>query len=157
MHISDSLSAEIVEKSSGGQVRLRFNQTGQALAKAIAACGAPPLPPYIARKRGVDDSDIDDYQTIYARDGASVAAPTAGLHFTHNLIDALKDKGVKFAAVNLTVGAGTFLPVSADNTDDHIMHSEKFVITAENANIINRSESRRWACYCCWDNGPTCP
>jgi len=101
----------------GGDVTL-------ALDAAIEAVGHPPLPPYIARKGAVDARDVEDYQTIYAQDTGSVAAPTAGLHFTDNLIAALKAKGVQFEHVTLHVGAGTFLPVKTDDTDGHDMHSE---------------------------------
>jgi S-adenosylmethionine:tRNA ribosyltransferase-isomerase len=115
------LEAEITAKTDG-IVTLRFNLAGVALMAALNAVGHMPLPPYL--RRGDDAQDRADYQTVYAaRDGA-VAAPTAGLHFTPGLLQALKDAGIKCVAVTLHVGAGTFLPVAADDTDDHVMHAE---------------------------------
>jgi len=103
------------------------------------------LPPYIARQRTPDARDKEDYQTIYAQDKGSVAAPTAGLHFTPDLLNALRDKGVEIVALTLHVGAGTFLPVKSGTTDEHIMHSEWFTISEGAAARINKAkdESRR--------------
>jgi len=101
----------------------------------------PPLPPYIARQRTPDERDKDDYQTVYAQDKGSVAAPTAGLHFTPELMDALRAKGIEIVALTLHVGAGTFLPVKTDSTDDHVMHSEWFTISEDAADAINRAKS----------------
>ena len=145
VHVSKGLNATVTEKHSGGQVTLAFDAGGETLIKLIAEAGAPPLPPYIARKRAVDDQDVDDYQTIYAAEGESVAAPTAGLHFTPELMKQLEGAGVQFARVTLTVGAGTFLPVTSEDTDDHVMHSEHFEISQDAADIINRAkrEGRR--------------
>jgi S-adenosylmethionine:tRNA ribosyltransferase-isomerase len=139
------LEAEITGKSEGGDTRLRFNRTGAALDEAIAATGAPPLPPYIARKRGVDEQDNEDYQTMFAREDGSVAAPTAGLHFTERLLEDLKTRGVEFVHVTLHVGAGTFLPVKAEDTEDHRMHAEWCTVSAEAARAINaaKTEGRR--------------
>lgn len=137
LNFSEGLSAGVTDIQPGGQVALAFNQSGDALTRAIAETGAPPLPPYIARRRTPDENDVSDYQTIFAKDGQSVAAPTAGLHFTPRVFEALRVRGVKLAYVTLTVGAGTFLPVTADDTDDHIMHSEWFEISDETAQIIN--------------------
>lgn len=141
----DGFTADVSEKAIGGQVVLTFNHSGAALEAAIEETGRPPLPPYIARKRGVDARDVDDYQTIYAQQTGSVAAPTAGLHFTPSLWEALKAKGVQIERVTLHVGAGTFLPVKTDNTDAHDMHSEWYTISQSTAARINAAklEGRR--------------
>jgi len=140
-----NLSAHVLSKDDGGQVKLQFTQSGADLDAAIEAVGHPPLPPYIARKRDVDMRDVEDYQTIYAQDTGSVAAPTAGLHFTPELMAALKSKGIEFEQVTLHVGAGTFLPVKTDDTDSHEMHSEWYNIGPETASRINKAkrEGRR--------------
>jgi S-adenosylmethionine:tRNA ribosyltransferase-isomerase len=96
-----------------------------------------PLPPYIASRRAADDEDRADYQTLFAHDEGSVAAPTAGLHFTDELVAGLKARGIGLHTVTLHVGAGTFLPVKADDTADHIMHAEYGVVTAETADALN--------------------
>ncbi len=145
LYFSDDLSAQALSNPHEGQVRLQFSQSGQALNDAIAATGAAPLPPYIARKRAADAADKSDYQTVYADEAGSVAAPTAGLHFTPELITALEAKGIGFEKLTLHVGAGTFLPVKTENTDDHIMHSEWRVISDDLAARINtaKAEGRR--------------
>jgi len=142
---STHLSAQVVTKGEGGQVELEFSETGEALDVAIESVGHPPLPPYIARKRDVDERDVEDYQTVYAQETGSVAAPTAGLHFTSELLAALKAKGVQFEHVTLHVGAGTFLPVKSEDTDNHDMHSEWYTIAPDTATRINdaKSEGRR--------------
>ena len=145
IHLSDVLSADVFDKKDGGDVGLRFSRGGEALEAEIEALGHPPLPPYIARQRTPDARDKEDYQTIYAQDKGSVAAPTAGLHFTPDLLNALRDKGVEIVALTLHVGAGTFLPVKSGTTDEHIMHSEWFTISEGAAARINKAkdESRR--------------
>jgi S-adenosylmethionine:tRNA ribosyltransferase-isomerase len=119
-----TLDAEIEAKGEGGEILLRFVLSGAYLDEAIARVGAPPLPPYIAAKRPADDKDVADYQTVYAREDGSVAAPTAGLHFTEGLLARLADRGVSSHRVTLHVGAGTFLPVKAEDTAEHRMHAE---------------------------------
>ena len=116
--------ARIVEKGENGEMLLEFEVSGAELDGAIAIVGHMPLPPYIALKRGEDAQDEKDYQTIYAREEGAVAAPTAGLHFTENLMKEIKSRGVEEHFVTLHVGAGTFLPVKVDDTDHHKMHSE---------------------------------
>lgn len=108
----------------------------------LSKIGYAPLPPYIKRPNGGDDvqTDIKRYQTVYAQTTGAVAAPTAGLHFTNELIDKLKEKGVRFAYVTLHVGAGTFKPITVDDLNDHDIHSEWFSIDAENAAIINETQ-----------------
>jgi S-adenosylmethionine:tRNA ribosyltransferase-isomerase len=133
------LAAEILARD-GGTVTLRFDRAGPALLDAIKATGHVPLPPYI--RRGDDAQDRTDYQTIYAaRDGA-VAAPTAGLHFTPALFAALAAAGIDRTMITLHVGAGTFLPVTAEDTDQHVMHAEWGEITADAAATIARVRAR---------------
>jgi S-adenosylmethionine:tRNA ribosyltransferase-isomerase len=130
------LSTTVAEKGEGGEVELAFDRGGAELMAALAAVGRMPLPPYIKRPAGADERDRADYQTIFAaRDGA-VAAPTAGLHFTPALLAALEARGVARVAVTLHVGAGTFLPVKAEDTKDHVMHAELGVIDAAAAAAV---------------------
>lgn len=137
-----SFDAEIAEKGEGGEVLLRFSLSGPALDEAVARFGHMPLPPYIASKRGEDAADLADYQTIYARHDGAVAAPTAGLHFTDALVERLQQAGVERRFVTLHVGAGTFLPVKADDTRDHRMHAEWGVIDAATAEALNAARAR---------------
>jgi S-adenosylmethionine:tRNA ribosyltransferase-isomerase len=132
-----SLTATVTAKADDGLVTLRFDLAGPALDDAIRAVGVMPLPPYIAAKRPEDDRDLSDYQTMFAQLDGSVAAPTAGLHFTPALMEALKARGVSTHALTLHVGAGTFLPVKADDTADHRMHSEWGVVSADTAAALN--------------------
>ncbi len=136
------LDAVVEEKREGGEVLLRFSLSGPYLDDAIRTVGHMPLPPYIAAKRGEDDADVRDYQTIYAREDGAVAAPTAGLHFTDSLMSALEARGIERHFVTLHVGAGTFLPVKADDTDDHKMHSEIGTIDAATAEKLNAVKAR---------------
>lgn len=140
LYFDESLTAETVEKRDGGDLTLQFNAQGEDLQTAFERCGAPPLPPYIARKREPDAKDVSDYQTIYAKESGSVAAPTAGLHFTPELLAALDSAGIQRETLTLHVGAGTFLPVKSENTQDHSMHSEWFMLSDETATRINRAK-----------------
>jgi len=139
------LEAAVAEKNDGGDVLLVFDLSGPALDEALHAVGHIPLPPYIASKRGEDQRDRADYQTIYAREEGAVAAPTAGLHFTPELFAALDARGIGRHFVTLHVGAGTFLPVKADDTADHRMHAERGSVSAETAAALNaiRAGGRR--------------
>ncbi|XBQ15151.1 MAG: tRNA preQ1(34) S-adenosylmethionine ribosyltransferase-isomerase QueA [Oceanicaulis sp.] len=143
LYFDGGLSAEVGEKREGGEIVLRFDRSGVELDAAIVAAGAPPLPPYIASKRAFDAADREDYQTIYAdpEKSGSVAAPTAGLHFTERLFDALEARGVKKTHVTLHVGAGTFLPVKTENVADHQMHAEWYEVSAEAAALINATRA----------------
>jgi S-adenosylmethionine:tRNA ribosyltransferase-isomerase len=133
---ADGFAADVSEKGEAGEVTLVFDRAGPDLMRALEAHGTMPLPPYIKRAADEGAKDSEDYQTVFAaRDGA-VAAPTAGLHFTPALLEAVEAMGVKRALVTLHVGAGTFLPVKADDTDDHVMHSEWGEIPAETARAI---------------------
>lgn len=139
------LSAEIIEKHEGGEILLRFHADEASFFDLLHRYGEPPLPPYIKRAPGEAKADEARYQTVYAaRDGA-VAAPTAGLHFTPELLARLDAMGVERAIVTLHVGAGTFLPVKVDNIKDHKMHAEWGEITPAVAAQINkaRAEGRR--------------
>src|SRR5690606_9338312 len=126
-----TLDATVAEVEEGGQVTLRFDLAGAFLDESIKAFGAMPLPPYIGARRGVEERDKSDYQTVYARVEGAVAAPTAGLHFTEELLDQLAERGVLIERVTLHVGAGTFLPVKAEDTADHRMHAEWGEIAAD--------------------------
>jgi S-adenosylmethionine:tRNA ribosyltransferase-isomerase len=119
-----SLLATVAGKGETGEVTLAFDLGGAVLDEAIKSHGAMPLPPYIGAKRGTEERDKSDYQTVYAAVDGAVAAPTAGLHFTESLLQKLSEKGVALERVTLHVGAGTFLPMKADDTDDHVMHAE---------------------------------
>ncbi|CDZ36934.1 S-adenosylmethionine:tRNA ribosyltransferase-isomerase QueA [Neorhizobium galegae bv. officinalis] len=132
-----SLAATVEDKGEGGEVTLCFDLSGPALDEAIMAVGHIPLPPYIAAKRPEDAQDQKDYQTIYAREEGAVAAPTAGLHFTPELFAALDAVGIERHFVTLHVGAGTFLPVKADDTAEHKMHQEIGHVSAETAARLN--------------------
>jgi S-adenosylmethionine:tRNA ribosyltransferase-isomerase len=136
-----ALDARLTEKGEGGEVTLSFDLTGSDLDAAIAERGAMPLPPYIAAKRGEDERDRTDYQTVYADRDGSVAAPTAGLHFTPELFARLAARGVETAFVTLHVGAGTFLPVKAERLDEHRMHAEYGEVSAETATAVNRARA----------------
>jgi S-adenosylmethionine:tRNA ribosyltransferase-isomerase len=132
-----ALDATVAGKEEGGEVILTFDLSGPDLDAAIAERGAMPLPPYIAAKRAEDERDRADYQTVYAAEDGSVAAPTAGLHFTPQLLERLKAAGVETAFVTLHVGAGTFLPVKTDDLADHRMHPEWGEVDAKTAERLN--------------------
>ncbi|MUZ66180.1 tRNA preQ1(34) S-adenosylmethionine ribosyltransferase-isomerase QueA [Agrobacterium vitis] len=138
----DGLSANVAEKGEAGEIDLEFAASGPDLDRAIANVGHIPLPPYIAAKRPEDGQDRTDYQTIYAREEGAVAAPTAGLHFTPALFEALDKAGIERHFVTLHVGAGTFLPVKADDTDYHKMHQEIGHVSAETAEALNAVKAR---------------
>lgn len=138
---ADSLDAVITAKGEGGEVGLQFSLKGEDLDTAIARAGEMPLPPYIASKRDVDARDAEDYQTTFAKEKGSVAAPTAGLHFTPPLLDRLKDAGISLEEVTLHVGAGTFLPVKSDTTEEHRMHAEWGQVPGDVAERLNRRRS----------------
>lgn len=131
-----------VLRRTGGEVHFKFSASGPALDIAIAEAGVMPLPPYIASKRATDDADLEDYQTLFADEPGAVAAPTAGLHFTPRLMSALSDRGIETAKVTLHVGAGTFLPVSVDDTEAHKMHSEVGLVTKQTADQLNQVRAR---------------
>ena len=137
-----ALEATVEEKGEGGETILAFDLCGPALDEAIESLGAMPLPPYIAGRRAADARDEADYQTMFARDAGAVAAPTAGLHFTPGLLAAAEQAGVAIHLVTLHVGAGTFLPVKTERTEDHKMHAEEAIIDAETAAALNAVHAR---------------
>ena len=136
VEFAGELAAEIVSRN-GGEVRLRFRQSGADFARALAKHGRMPLPPYIRRADGSSDADAADYQTMFAERDGAVAAPTAGLHFTPALIAAIEARGAKLRRVTLHVGAGTFLPVTEEDTKNHRMHAEWGEIGAKTAAAVN--------------------
>jgi S-adenosylmethionine:tRNA ribosyltransferase-isomerase len=136
------LDAEVEEKGAEGEVTLSFTFHGPTLDQAIADLGSPPLPPYIAGKRPPDERDLDDYQTMFAKEEGAVAAPTAGLHFTPALEAALHACGVNLHRLTLHVGAGTFLPVKSDDTEGHKMHSEWGSLTPATADALNEVRAK---------------
>ncbi|MCW8915339.1 MAG: tRNA preQ1(34) S-adenosylmethionine ribosyltransferase-isomerase QueA [Magnetovibrio sp.] len=138
---SDELECRVVQKKDGGEVELTFNKSGDELMAALNTVGYMPLPPYIKRPKGGDEHDLDDYQTLFAREPGAVAAPTAGLHFTERMMDKLKEKDILTAHVTLHVGAGTFLPVKVDDTDDHKMHSEWGEVSSATATAVNQARA----------------
>ncbi|MHC4120701.1 MAG: tRNA preQ1(34) S-adenosylmethionine ribosyltransferase-isomerase QueA [Planctomycetota bacterium] len=139
---ADFCTAELVERTDSGKCRLKPTIDADA-SSILAKIGFPPLPPYIKRDtdQAIAAEDELRYQTVYAEKAGAVAAPTAGLHFTAELIEQLKQSGIRFAFITLHVGAGTFKPVTADDLEDHQIHTETFSIDAENAEIINAAKS----------------
>src|SRR3954468_18895083 len=129
------LDATVEAKGEGGEVTLAFAFHGPVLDQAIAERGEMPLPPYIASRRAPDQRDRTDYQTLFAREEGSVAAPTAGLHFTEALLAALTARGITIHKTTLHVGAGTFLPVKTADTDGHRMHAEHGSLSGETADV----------------------
>lgn len=134
---ADDFCAQVIEKSEGGTRLVRFEYDGIFMER-LEEIGSMPLPPYIERR--AESEDKDRYQTVYAHEEGSVAAPTAGLHFTEELLDRIRAKGVKTAYVTLHVGIGTFRPVKAEKVEDHEMHFEEYEISEESASIINRTK-----------------
>jgi S-adenosylmethionine:tRNA ribosyltransferase-isomerase len=136
------LDATVTARGDQGEVTFAFAFHGAVLDQAIADRGVMPLPPYIAGRRPADDRDVSDYQTMFAREEGAVAAPTAALHFTPDLTARLKEHGVDLHAVTLHVGAGTFLPVKTDDTDDHAMHAEWGTVSVETAASLSQARQR---------------
>lgn len=137
--------AAVNHKKADGSVVLAFNHSGAALMEKLHQVGTMPLPPYIKRPKGGRQTDFADYQTVFARAEGAVAAPTAGLHFTPQLLDRLAARGIERLFVTLHVGGGTFLPVKVDDTDKHVMHAETGILSADAAQKINafKAQGRR--------------
>jgi S-adenosylmethionine:tRNA ribosyltransferase-isomerase len=135
------LDATVTAKGEGGEVVLSFDLSGPDLDMAIAERGVMPLPPYIAARRAEDARDDADYQTVYAREDGSVAAPTAGLHFTPELMAAIEKAGARLAFVTLHVGAGTFLPVKTEDVARHRMHPEYGEVSPATADVLNTTRA----------------
>jgi S-adenosylmethionine:tRNA ribosyltransferase-isomerase len=134
------ITAIVVEKLETGEVTLAFGMDDATLDATLERVGHMPLPPYI-RREAPDNRDRDDYQTIFARRPGAVAAPTAGLHFTREILAALDARGVRRHAVTLHVGAGTFVPVKTQDPRDHRMHAEWGEISTETADAVNETRS----------------
>jgi S-adenosylmethionine:tRNA ribosyltransferase-isomerase len=137
LQFGEMLSAKVLGRLEAGEVELQFDCAGSQLDEAVRREGEMPLPPYIAGKRKPDGRDTNDYQTVFAACAGSVAAPTAGLHFTPELLARLNANGITQELLTLHVGAGTFLPVSASNTADHRMHAEWATLPESTAQHLN--------------------
>lgn len=135
IYFTDELWCEVIDNTTSRGRTVRFNQSAEKIYAAIEQIGTTPLPPYI--KREAVPEDKVNYQTVYAKQDGSVAAPTAGLHFTNELIDNIKKKGINIATVMLHIGLGTFRPVEVEDLTKHKMDSEYFEITQDSADIIN--------------------
>jgi S-adenosylmethionine:tRNA ribosyltransferase-isomerase len=131
------LDATVEDKGEGGEVTLAFAFHGPVLDQAVEERGDMPLPPYIAARRAPDERDRVDYQTLFAQAEGSVAAPTAGLHFTDGLVAGLMQRGIRLHKVTLHVGAGTFLPVKAADTAEHRLHAEAGSVSTATASALN--------------------
>ena len=142
------LGATVAAKGEGGEVTLAFDLAGPVLDQAIEDHGAMPLPPYIAARRAEDEQDRRDYQTLYAREPGSVAAPTAGLHFTQALLERLAAAGVSVHFLTLHVGAGTFLPVKSETIAEHRMHAEYGEVPPVVADAVNAARARGGRIVC---------
>ena len=140
VEFAEHVSASVVERGDDGAVLLAFHGD-EPVEQLLARAGTMPLPPYIASRRGIDAADAADYQTMFAREPGAVAAPTAALHFTPRLIKALDAAGISRETLTLHVGAGTFLPVKADDTADHRMHAEWGRIDAAAAKRLNATRA----------------
>jgi S-adenosylmethionine:tRNA ribosyltransferase-isomerase len=149
VHIGPELDVEILE-TTGRRTRIVQLHARIPAEEAIEKYGHVPLPPYIHRSD--DPSDMERYQTVYARESGSVAAPTAGLHFTSDVLDRLAMKGVARADIVLHVGAGTFKPVEADDPANHVMHEESYWIPGEAASALNATRAREGSI---WATGTT--
>jgi S-adenosylmethionine:tRNA ribosyltransferase-isomerase len=137
---AENVSASVVEKSDDGSALLRFHGD-EPVELLIERAGRMPLPPYIASRREADEADRSDYQTMFAREKGAVAAPTAALHFTPGLLDALDGRSIGRETLTLHVGAGTFLPVKAEDTNGHKMHEEWGRIDAATADRLNAARA----------------
>jgi S-adenosylmethionine:tRNA ribosyltransferase-isomerase len=139
----DFCSAQILDKSDEGVCKLKIS-ANEDVRTILDKIGFPPLPPYIKRGAELRQAQIDKkrYQTVYARHAGAIAAPTAGLHLTDKLINQLKGRGVSFAHITLHIGIGTFKPISTVTVEQHKMHSERFSINEENAQIINAAKQQ---------------
>ena len=136
---TESLSARVVDKDPDGSIGLAFNRDGAGLMQAFEHAGVLALPPYIDRPAGPTAADTTDYQTVFAQHQGAVAAPTAGLHFTPELLAALDAAGVRRVTVTLHVGIGTFLPVRVERVTDHRMHAERGDVSSASADAINQA------------------
>jgi len=135
------LRAEIIEAAEAGMRKLKF-EGNQSIESLLAGVGEVPLPPYIKRPAGITDEDSERYQTVFAQEKGAVAAPTAGLHFTPELVETLRAQGTGVVEITLHVGYGTFEPVRVDNVEEHSVGSEYFEIREESARLMNEARAR---------------
>lgn len=135
VRFAEDLSAEVLDVLPEGERVLRFNRGGDAFLAAVEAVGAIPLPPYI--RRDADEEDATTYQTVFAARPGSVAAPTASLHLSEDMLAVLEAKGVRLVKLTLHVGAGTFRPVQTEHVEDHPMHTEAFTLPEDSARTLN--------------------
>lgn len=141
IEFADGFSATVESKGDMGEVTLAFETGGEDLVTLLDRHGAMPLPPYIKRQQGPQAQDRQDYQTVYAREAGAVAAPTAGLHFTDDLLARLAGRGVGRATVTLHVGLGTFQPIRVEDTRDHAMHAEWGRVSSETVVAVNAARA----------------
>ena len=139
---SDQLSAELVERHEDGKVLIRFTSSGD-LMENIECLGKTPLPPYIKREKSAIDDDRERYQTVYAKNRGAIAAPTAGLHFTPDVLAGIRAKGVDIAEITLHVGYGTFEPVRVDDIARHTVLPERYEIETQTADLLNAAKAGR--------------
>lgn len=143
----DGIKAKVISRD-GNQVELDFSLDAPAFEAFLFKYGEMPLPPYIDRPEGATEEDLDDYQTVYAQHTGSVAAPTAGLHFTDELLNTLKQKGLQTAFVTLHVGAGTFMPVRTENILEHKMHAEWGTVPQRTVDLVNTTHKNGGKVIC---------
>jgi S-adenosylmethionine:tRNA ribosyltransferase-isomerase len=140
VQLENECSAEIVEALGDGEYRVRFSSAqARSLSDFLKLAGRVPLPPYV--ERAPNEMDVERYQTVYAQAPGSVAAPTAGLHFTRPLMRELEERGIRILRLSLEVGPGTFLPIRDGDIEGHRMHSEKYAIPEQTAAEINRAKA----------------
>jgi S-adenosylmethionine:tRNA ribosyltransferase-isomerase len=139
---ADDFAARVEDKGDGGAITFAFEEEEPDFRDKLVRHGAMPLPPYIRRPRGGDPRDRADYQTMFAREDGAVAAPTAALHFTPRLVGRLLERGIGTSLLTLHVGAGTFLPVKADDTADHVMHEERYALPPATVDAIDAARAR---------------
>ena len=142
INFADDFSVSVLSKNNNGLVSVELNNKEENFLNLFEKYGSVPIPPYIQKIRNADDKDIDDYQSIFAKNIGSVAAPTASLHFTDSLIAKLKNKGIEISTVTLHIGLGTFLPIKVKNLNDHVMHEEYGEVSEEVIEKIYKTKSR---------------
>lgn len=139
LRFSGDLSARVVSRLERGRIVIAFEKTAEALLSILETVGRAPLPPYI--RRDATDADRERYQTVYASAPGAVAAPTAGLHFTDDILAAIRNRGIPIERITLHVGLGTFRPVEAENIQDHVMDVERFEIPESTAEAVQRAKA----------------
>lgn len=142
IHFGENLTAEVLEKTDEGRVRVKFEANGD-FNKILEEIGKTPLPPYIKRDEKKADEDRARYQTVFAKNRGAIAAPTAGLHFTPEIIAQIKQRGVKIVEITLHVGYGTFEPVRVDDLAQHSVMPESFEIAEEAAHVLNDAKANK--------------